>query len=383
MEAKKIMVVLPGKGGSRSLGENLVFALNSMGHKAIVFDCGKYKEAFSRMTTGDNNLVIDLYNQSLVVRALEEKVDAVLVIALAPITAFTIQMLKNAGIKTLHYFCEDLRSEEFWKPVIKVYDYFFIIQKDPWLKEVKKLNRHTYYIPNGAPLEYVGAGSAPREHDVVFVGAPYQNRIQFFEKLSKMRLNFLVWGWGWDKFPLSPELKKRVVSGTRWLGQDEIFSIYSRAKIVLNLHSTLTGAEIDVSGDFVNPRAFIVPLAQTLQIADRRQALFEFFTEDKEIVCFSTAQELTGKIQYFLSHPDHADIIIEAAHKKIEAGHLLSHRLTQILEIVFPEKETETLKNYVDQAKSKMENKAELDDEDLVYLLAEDVLIRRSGEEAG
>ncbi len=363
------------------MGENVIFALNGMGHKAVTFDCGRYKEAYARMTTGDNNLVIDLYNQSLVVRALEEKVDAVLVMALAPITAFTIQILKNAGIKTLHYFCEDLRSKEHWEQVIKVYDYFFIIQKDPWLKEMKKFNRHTYYIPNGAPLEYTAVSGTHKEHDVVFIGAPYPNRIQFFEKLCRMNIDFLVWGWGWDKFPLSNELRKRIVSGARWIGQEEIFSIYSRAKIVINLHSTLTGAEIDLNGDFVNPRAFIVPLAKSLQIADRRPALLDFFTEDKEIVCFSTVQELAGKIQYFLQHAEHAALIIEAAFKKVEFNHLLSHRITQLLDAVFPEKESETLKIIIDQAKAKMETGTEMDDEDMLHLLAEDVLIRRSSEE--
>lgn len=381
MDAKKIMVVLPRKGGSRTLGENLIFALNRLNHEVVVFDCGKYKDALSRMVSGDPALIIDLYNQSLVVRALEEKVDAVLIIALSPITPFTVQILKNAGIQTAHYFCEDLRTQDLWKPVIGVYDVFFIIQNDPWLAECRKLNPNTHYVPNGAPVEYVNDGSALKEFNVVFMGVPYPNRVHFFEKLCRLNLDFLIWGWGWDKVVLSPELKRRVMSGTRWLSIEEIYTLYSKARIVLNLHSTLSDAEIEPKGDFVNPRAFSVPLCRSLQVADRREALFEFFTEDKEIVCFNTAQELVAKIQHFLDHPEHAALIIEAAYKRVAESHLITHRVTQMLEIMFPDGGSETLKGRIDRARAKMASGQPATDEDLTLLLAEDVLVRRSSEE--
>ncbi|MFH0921631.1 MAG: glycosyltransferase, partial [Fibrobacterota bacterium] len=348
----------------------------------IVFDCGKYKDAYKKLVTApDDNLVIDLFNQSLVVKALEEKADAVLVLALAPVTAFTVQILKNAGIKTLHYFCEDLRAEEHWRPIIGVYDFFFVIQKDPWLKELRGLNPNTFYCPNGAPLEHMNDGTLPREHDTVFVGAPYQNRILFLEKLSAMGVDFRIWGWGWDQYPLSAELKKKVVNGTRWLAFDEIVTLYSRARIVLNLHSTLTGAEVETEGDFVNPRLFTVPMCRALQITDRRKAVFDFFEEDKEVVCFSSLPELAKKIDYFLHNPDHAQRIIDAAYKKTQGAHLLSTRLSEMLAIVFPERTQVTLDGQIAGVKSRQRGGQQLTDDDMLFLLADNIRTQCSSEE--
>jgi spore maturation protein CgeB len=384
--SRKILVVIPKQGGARALGENIVYALNRMDHTALTFDCGQYSDNLGKMVRGDETLLIDLFNQSLVVKALQEKADVVLVMALSPITPFTVQVLKNGGIKTVHYFCEDLKASEQWKPVIGAYDLFLVIQKDPWLKELKSDNNaNTQYLPHGAPLECQASDVAGKEFDVTFMGAPYNNRIKFFERLCHYEIDFRIWGGGWDKFNLPPPLKDRIVEGSKWMNHEEIYSIYRRSKIVINLHATLTGQEIDETGDFINPRTFTIPLCHALQLTDRRKALADFYEEDREIVCFGSVGELADKIEFYLDHWEKAEAIIQAAHEKTLSYHMLSHRLAEMLEMAGGKSEApaDDLNKYVALVKDKMKNNVKLGDEDFIYLLAEDLLVNRSTGEAG
>ncbi|OGS34637.1 MAG: hypothetical protein A2293_02930 [Elusimicrobia bacterium RIFOXYB2_FULL_49_7] len=384
--SKRILIVLPRQGGSRSLGENIHFAFTRMGHETTLFDFGRYRDGLGRLLkTEDDNLITDLANQALVVKSLEVKADLVLVMALSPVHPFTVQMLKNAHIRTAHYFCEDLRSADHWKPIIQAYDDFFIIQKDPWLSDLKQNHyARTFYLPHGAPLENLNDPPLKKEFNAIFVGAPYQNRVLFFERLAALNVDFRIWGWGWDRFPLSPALKSRLMDGTRWLSHAEIISLYSRAKMVINLHSTLTGKEVDENGDFLNPRAFTVPVCRALQIVDRRKSLADFFVEGKDVVCFASLEELAGKIRYYTAHWNEAEAIIEAAYQRTLSGHLLSDRLNTLLSVTLPKQTPlphQGIPELAEQARARLKQGNPLSDDDFLHLLAENILIKKSTEE--
>lgn len=383
-QKKRILVVLPRHGGSRSLGENILYALVKMGHEATAFDFGKYREGLGRLVPGGSeDLLTDLSNQALVVKALEIKADLVLVMALAPVSPFTVKVMRNGGLRTAHYFCEDLRAADHWKPIISAYDDFYIIQKDPWLSELRsRHNPRTHYLPHGAPLENLEEPVVPKEFNAVFVGAPYANRVRFFEKLCIAGADFKIFGWGWDRMPLSPALKKRLVEGTKWLSHAEIASIFNRSRMVINLHSTLTGAEVDPQGDFINPRAFMVPLCRSLQLVDRRISLSEFFAEDLEIACFGSVAELAEKMAHFQAHPAEADAIIIAAREKTLANHLLSRRLEQVLAPAGSGATAHGILELVGISRARARAGEEMDDDDFIHLLAGDIMEKRSsGEE--
>src|SRR3989339_123554 len=337
--ARTFLVVLPAEGGSRTHGEYVVSALVARGHQVHTFDCGAYARGLSSLLAAKGDIANDLLNQSLVAKALEIKADVVLVMALAPVTVFAVTLLKNASIRTVHYFCEDLKMFSLWKPIIKTYDHFFIIQKNPWEKQLQEAyNPETRYLPHGAPIEYLEGTRAPKEYGAVFVGSPYENRVRFFDKLYRMGCNFSLWGHRWAKAPLSPECKTRIVDGVSWLSSAQIQAIFSKAQIVINLHSTIVGdQDVDIKGDFINPRTFMVPLCRALQIADRRDLLYDFYEERTEIVTFSSAYELKDKIEYYLTHEEERERIVEAAFRKTVAAHLLTTRMDSLERLVFPD----------------------------------------------
>ncbi|MBL8027857.1 MAG: glycosyltransferase [Fibrobacteres bacterium] len=377
-----ILVVIPAQGGSRALGENVITALKKNGHDVTVFDINTEKAIFAK-NTNDKNRILGMVNSSLLSKAESIKPDLLLVIALAPIFPDTLDCIRKSGIKTAHYFCEDLRAEEHWQPIIKAYDHFFIIQKEPWLTICREQNRLTYYLPNGAPVELMPATAAEKKYDLVFAGAPYENRIHFFEKLLASNLDFRIFGWGWNRVPLSEALRKRVVGGGEWLNYSDLFNIYSEARIVLNLHSTLSGNEIERTGDFVNPRSFVIPLAHTLQLSDRREALFEFFTEGMDIACFSSMEELTEKAEYYLAHPDSTELLVNESRNTVLKRHLLTHRMSDLINAVFQTKVDKTFNDlFLDVKKTFKEGKL-ISDEDMLIMLAEDVRTKSSSSENG
>jgi spore maturation protein CgeB len=371
--SKKILLVLPAQGGSRALGENVAFALNALSHKVTLFDVLEQKKAL------DNNL--GSVNQALISETKKTKPDIVLVIALAPVALSTLRSIKALNIPTVHYFCEDLRAEEHWRPIIADYDHFFIIQNEAWLTKCRELNRSTYYLPNGAPIEYLPESSLEKKYDLVFAGAPYENRINFFERLIRTSLDFHIFGWGWDRVSLSTALRNRVVGTGKWLNYKELFKIYSESKIVLNLHSTLTGHEIETNGDFVNPRSFAIPLAHSLQLSDRRDALFEFFSEGMDIACFASIEELVQKADYYLAHPDSLSSIIEESRSTVLSKHLLTHRMEQLIEAVFSKEKHDTFSDCFLEIKNKFKAGQPMDDNDMLILLAEDIRTKHASSE--
>jgi spore maturation protein CgeB len=378
--SKKILVAVPAQGGPRTLGEDIVQTFKLLGHAPVTFDFAKYLEYFGGLSRGDGTLALDLVNQSLVVKALEVRADLVLVMAQAPVTPFAVRMLKNARITTAHYFCEDLRAAEHWKPVAGAYDHFFVIQKGEWLAQLRQGHQQsTHYLPHGAPA-HIGPPQGDRQYGVVFAGTPAQNRITFFDKLSQLEVDFSIFGAGWDNAPLSETLRARVVEGSRWLSAAEIRDIYKQAGIVINLHATPAGQEIDPAGDVVNPAAFVIPVCGALQLADRRAALRDFFEEDRDIACFSSLDELCDKVRYYLDRPQEAARIAANAYQKVKSAHLLTHRMAGLIDTVSggPGGAKGSLPGLINLAKSKIHSGAPLDDDDLIHLLAEDILVRQS-----
>ncbi len=372
-----ILTVLPASGGSRTVGENCVFALKQLGHSVDIFDIAQEKERCRNNSSGDALLLI---NADLITKIATSKWDILFVLALSPITIQTVRMAKSAGVITVHYFCEDLKTADLWQPIIAEYDFFFIIQRGEWLVKCRSYNKNSFYLPNGAPVENRLTNVPKKLYDISFAGAPYANRISFFEKLASLDINFFVFGWGWNKVNVSSKLRGKIKGQGNWLNSNEMFSIYSQSKIVLNLHSTLNSNEVDSEGDFVNPRAFTIPLAHSLQITDRRNSLFEFFTEGFDIVCFGSIDELVEKIHYYLAHPDAAEIIIAESINTVSQKHLLTYRMQDLMQSISANGRY-GLQSQVKVIKQKLATGGKLDDKDLIVLLTEDIRIKKSSSE--
>ncbi len=255
----KWFIALSPEGAARQAGTETMRAFESILGKdrCKAFDCATYLSAFSSMLKQpDHTVTVDLLNQSLLVQCLAFEATHILVLALSPVTLFTLAILRKQRVKTAHWFYEDFRRAGYWKDVLNGYDHFLAIQKGPLADECARRGIPFAYVPTAAGracAESAGNAQAPRTIDVAFVGIPSSYRVHVLQTLLASGISLAIAGSGWNSYtgPLSP----CIVSGT-WTNENQSREILCRARIGLNL--SLNSPAADPSNTHLSPRVFDV-----------------------------------------------------------------------------------------------------------------------------
>ena len=69
-------------------------------------------------------------------------------------------------------------------------------------------------------------------------------------------------------------------------------------------------------------------------LAHRNESLLELFREDVEIVCYSSVEEASDKIGYYLKHDARRLEIARNGHEKVVQCHTFRHRIEQVLKVI-------------------------------------------------
>jgi len=291
----KWLVTLPPEGAARQVGENFFgHLIRQLGKEnVLLFDCLTYLSAYRQMLKDqDEDMVVDLLNQSMTVKSIEFGTTHLLVLALCPITLFTLNLHKKMGVKNLHWFYEDYRLASYWKDVLPGYQGFLAVQKGDVEKECQRLSVTFKYLPTGTtPHEGLLTGAESlRSTDVAFVGIPSPYRTAVLESLAAAGVKVKVAGSGWDTY--QGPLKDFIISG-KWVNSNETRQILTGAKIGLNM--SLNSPESDKENTQISPRAYDIVDSNCLLV-----------TENVPLV-----KESLGDIKYltFDSHNDAVEVV--------------------------------------------------------------------------
>ena len=156
---------------------------------------------------------------------------------------------------------------------------------------------------------------------VSFVGSRSNRRNKILSRLFIK--DSKVFGWGWKKHePNSEWIHGKHISIIKMM------DLFSKSKINLNI---LTAENNDVS----NFRNYEIPAAFGFQISERSNHLMEIFDEDKEIVFFSSQDELNSKVSYYLKNDSaRKKIALKSNEMLIKKDCSLNNRIKRILNIV-------------------------------------------------
>lgn len=340
----RVLVVLPMYGGSLPIGRYCALALRKMGVNVRVYDSTVYYSAFSGLMNldlspaGINNLknsFLRLVSQGILAMAREQGTQIVLALAQAPLDTLVLKKLRSEGIHTAMWFVEDYRVFEYWRYLAPCYDVFAVIQKEPFISELKKIGQtHPLYLPLAAlpefhkPLELSEADKSFYGADIAFLGAGYPNRRAAFRSLAAE--NFKIWGNDWDGEEF---LKNHIQKNGARIDENESVKIYNASKINLNLHSSVQADNLVTNGDFVNPRTFELASIGAFQLVDKRTLMGELFEED-ELATFSSMEEMLQKIKYFLANPEAGKKIAAKSREKALKEHTYEHRMKTFLDFM-------------------------------------------------
>ena len=156
----RILVVLPLYGGSLPIGRYCASALGELGHMVDVFEAPAFHEAHAalrglrvaedRMEQLENSFV-NLLGQAIYARVEHFEPDLVLALAQAPMSRQLLQRLRREGVPSAMWFVEDYRVFSYWRVFAPLYDFFFVIQKEPFLSLLKEAGvPHAMYLPLAA-----------------------------------------------------------------------------------------------------------------------------------------------------------------------------------------------------------------------------------------
>ncbi|MBN1971223.1 MAG: glycosyltransferase [Candidatus Delongbacteria bacterium] len=340
----RVLLVGPLYGGSLPVFYYCDRALKNLGHDVISIDFSPNKLSYDFFTSHSTNPYyqqkvmsgfIDLLGESIVVKALENKVDIVLGIAQSPFNSSTLERLKNHKIVTAFWFVEDFRTLTYWKNLAPHFDFFFGIQKDDFFSELNKIGvKEYYYLPMAADPETHRDLQLSQEDknrfgsDISFVGAGYYNRMRFFPSL--LRRNFKIWGDGWTYGTI---LDNVLAEGSRRVSTEESIKIFNATKFNINLHSSSYTDGVNPNGDFVNPRTFELASAKCFQLVDNRSLLTELF-ETNEMVTYNDEKSLDELIDFYSSNAELMDEIVRNSYNRVISSHTYEKRMCSMLSIM-------------------------------------------------
>jgi spore maturation protein CgeB len=163
-------------------------------------------------------------------------------------------------------------------------------------------------------------------NDVVFAGNTYDYRHFLIRKLiDHGEESIRLYG---NPPPRWADPRIRSYYQGKFIVREEKSAIFGKALACIN--STAMS-----EGNSINCRTFEIAGAGALQIMEYRQAIEDCFEPGKEILTYSTFDELVDTLAYYRSHPDKSIPIREAANRRVIMEHTYEHRLATILKTVF------------------------------------------------
>jgi spore maturation protein CgeB len=342
----KIAVLGPLQGGTLPIGHYTTNALTRLGQRVRGIDMSGFNSAYElagsflsddiRQNLARQTFVETL--SSILLESFTEKpIDILICMAQAPISPRVLTELRRRGVITVLWFVEDYLRFTYWKEVAKYFDYVFTIQKGECIDAIRRAGaEHVHYLPTACdPAVHTPVKLSPEEQQrwgspISFVGAGYYNRRQTFASLAHLPCK--LWGTEW---PACKPFDRMVQEAGRRLTPEEYIKIFNSTEINLNLHSSNERDGVDPTGDFLNPRVFELAACGAFQLVDERALLADSFEIGKEIVTFSSLNDLKEKIEYYTQRPEERRKIAEQARARVLRDHTYDKRLEQMLSIIY------------------------------------------------
>ncbi|MBN1983780.1 MAG: hypothetical protein JW795_19755 [Chitinivibrionales bacterium] len=290
----KWLTTIALSGGARQASESIWRAFGRViGEASVVrFDSYKYCAYWrNELKKPDDEIIVELINQSLITLCVQYGVTHILVNALSPVSAFGLAILKKLGLRRIHWFFEDFRRAPYWQSLHVNFDLFLGIQKSPIEETCRKSGVPFAYFPTAADIEMCDEScltdETQKRYDLCFIGIPSPYRIMILETVVTAGFSCAIAGaeWQWYQGPL----KSSIISDV-WIDQNQAKQLYNQSRIVLNLSVESPAKEAHVHQ--LSPRLFDILATGALCITEELPLLAETlndcyyrtFTQTEQII---------------------------------------------------------------------------------------------------
>lgn len=282
-----------------------------------------------------------------------------------------IDEIRGMGIKTVNWYCNGSYQLHLVSEIAPHYDWCLVPEKFR-LDDYRAMGARPVYCQEAANPHIYKPYALPVEFDVTFVGQAYGDRPHYIKHLLDAGVDVRVWGFGWPYYTagvakfvkpsafsryrdiarklLTREGQRRAWSRIRQvvdppatraasypvrlppaiiggiLSDIEMIQMYSRSKINLGFSSCGNTHQTDKRILQIRLRDFEVPMSGGFYMVEYMEEIEEFYEIGKEIVCYSSPEELADKMKYYLSHDGAREKIRNAGYARCRRDHTWHRR---------------------------------------------------------
>lgn len=366
---------------------NLYAPLIDLGHDVIEFEYDRMRGTFQNLDAGDP--VQRRFIRHNRPRLSEELVRQIRrAHAAQPVRLFfsyfydacvlpeAIDEIRAMGITTVNWYCNGSYQLHLVREISPHYDWCLVPEKFR-LPDYEAMGARPIYCQEAANPNVYQPYDVPQDFDVAFVGQAYGERPAYIRHLLDSGTDVRVWGQNWRAYTergratqnsltrRATQVGRRLLSVEGWeqigrrvgrafelraddeavarepivtlpesiiggrLSDEEMIKMYSRAKINLGFSTCgdthLTGNRIVQ----VRLRDFEVPMSGGFYMVECMEELEEFFEIGKEIVCYTSAEDLADKIKFYLRDDAARERVRRAGYERARRDHTWHERFTR------------------------------------------------------
>ena len=271
------------------------------------------------------------FNKVILELCAKEKFDSIVTTKGTTMSADTLGQLRTTGTRSVNWWIENM-YHRLYAPWVKKhfvnFDYFLAFDS-AGVQELQQLP-HTNRVdflplaiePELYSVEIENQNDKKKyECDVCFAGARYPEREDLLTAVAQLGVRLKIFGWPqWKESPLA-----KYYGGP--LTMREMAKAYHYAKISLNCN-------LWPAKGSVNLKTFEIPASGGFELCDYQPDLRRLFKVDKEIVSYSTKEEMITKVSYYVDHVSERIAIAKAGYDRVLRDHTLDRRVEQILKII-------------------------------------------------
>ena len=275
------------------------------------------------------------YNEVLVDTASWFKPDMFLAFKGSFIETETLEVLRNAGISVYNYYPDPSPFPFDQTTPANLWDYDFVFytkwrwRNQPFLNKF----RGSLFVPHGydpeihRPWPLDAKDHHDYGHNVSVIAGPSKHKEKILDDLIALMpsLDLAIWGGGWKEQcrsqRLKPHIRGHAVTGTP----------YAKVICAAKINLALTAGVPPGFEDQTTMRTYEIPASGGFMLHERSAELATLFTENEEVVCFGSVEQLATKIEYYLAHTGERYEIAKAGYRRCVPAYSYDNRMAQIL----------------------------------------------------
>ena len=359
--------------GSHTWHRNLYEPLVEMGHEVVLFSVTEGRLAMQR----NNASARADFSQKLLNTFRREHANKPFALFFSylmdgMVEPTSIDEIRKTGVPTCNFSCNNTHQVYLVNELSLHFDYNLHSEKDARDKFLA-MGANPLWWPMASNPKYFKPVDVSRDIQASFVGGNYALRSRYMAHLLENGIDAHAYGPGWvsgastrlrsfvKRYLLlwqtlsSIDPRKQNTASAKLaehdykrclracyptnmhppVTDDELIALYSRSHISLGFLEVYDGHDPSRSVTrHLHLREFEAPMSGALYCTGYMDELAEMFEPDKEVLVYRNQYELLDKIQFYLAHPDQAEMIRQAGRKRALAEHTYHERYRKLFKIL-------------------------------------------------